>query len=307
MRSKSLLAAVLAGFVLSPAVPAHAQEIYIWEDEHGIQHFSDRRPDGKYEVTVRRAIAEPVRPVTMQNVGSEREPQWRLANRLHGPVTVRVALSEPANVVSEPPLPALIELPANSARDVLIGPFDDRQSWRYRIEMSAIPGSLAATPEYDFLYQLPIDPDATLRIGQGFGGQFSHDQTQSRYAVDFSLPTGTPILAARGGKVMDLERWFHRSGQDIDRDGPRANHVRVLHEDGTMAIYAHLDYNSIEVRAGQRVEQGQLLGHSGNTGFSTGPHLHFAVQANRDMQLVSIPFRMVDHQAREISDRLHDQ
>lgn len=306
--SLNRLATLISCFCLIAAValpvPSGAQEIYIWEDEHGIKHFSDRRPDGEYEVKVQRAIAEPGRPVTMRNIGSEREPQWRFSSRLHGPVTLRVALSEAANVVSEPQLPALIELPANDSRDVLIGPFDERRSWRYRIEMSAVPGSLAATPDHDYPYQLPIAPDATVRIGQGFGGKFSHDQPHSRYAVDFTLPLGTPILAARAGKVMDLERWFHRAGQNVERDGPRANYVRVLHEDGTMAVYAHLDYNSIQVRPGQQVEQGQLLGRSGNTGFSTGPHLHFSIQINRNMQLVSIPFRMFDHAGNEISDRL---
>jgi murein DD-endopeptidase MepM/ murein hydrolase activator NlpD len=66
----------------------------------------------------------------------------------------------------------------------------------------------------------------------------------------------------------------------------------VLHEDGTMAVYAHLQPESVIVRPGQRVNTGQRLGASGNTGFSTGPHLHFALQVNRGMELVSIPFRM---------------
>ncbi len=303
IKSSALIVAALAAFALNATPPAHPQEIHIWEDEHGIKHFSDRRPEGDFDVTSKRAIAEPGRPVTMENVGSEREPQWRLSSRLHGPVTVRIALSEATNVVSEPLLPALIELPANSSRDVLIGPFDERQSWRYRIEMDAIPGSLEAEPDYEFPYKLPIDPETSLRIGQGFNGQFSHNEPHSRHAVDFSLPVGTPVLAARGGRVMKVERWFHQSGQNLERDGPRANHVRVVHEDGTMAVYAHLDYNSIQVRPGQQVETGQLLGRSGNTGFSTGPHLHFAVQVNLNMQLVSIPFPMIDHEGREISTR----
>ena len=59
-----------------------------------------------------------------------------------------------------------------------------------------------------------------------------------------------------------------------------------------MAVYAHLQPEGVQVRAGQRVRKGQRIGLSGNTGFTSGPHLHFAVQVNRDMRLVSIPFRM---------------
>ena len=59
-----------------------------------------------------------------------------------------------------------------------------------------------------------------------------------------------------------------------------------------MALYAHLRSEGALVRVGQRVRQGQQIGLSGNTGFTTGPHLHFAVQVNRGMRLESLPFRM---------------
>jgi murein DD-endopeptidase MepM/ murein hydrolase activator NlpD len=49
----------------------------------------------------------------------------------------------------------------------------------------------------------------------------------------------------------------------------------------------------VYVRVGERVGVGQQIGASGNTGYSSGPHLHFAVQVNRGMRLASIPFRMV--------------
>jgi murein DD-endopeptidase MepM/ murein hydrolase activator NlpD len=68
--------------------------------------------------------------------------------------------------------------------------------------------------------------------------------------------------------------------------------VRLLHDDGAMSVYAHLKTDGVHVRVGQRVRAGQPIGLSGNTGFTTGPHLHFAVQVNRGMRLESIPFRM---------------
>ena len=68
--------------------------------------------------------------------------------------------------------------------------------------------------------------------------------------------------------------------------------VEIMNADGSMALYAHLAENGALVHQGQQVEVGQRIGLSGNTGYSTAPHLHFAVQVNRGMQLVSIPFRM---------------
>jgi murein DD-endopeptidase MepM/ murein hydrolase activator NlpD len=92
--------------------------------------------------------------------------------------------------------------------------------------------------------------------------------------------------------VMQVESDFEKAGLDREKYGGRANFVRVLHDDGTMGLYAHLKPEGVLVRVGQRVRQGQRIGLSGNTGFTTGPHLHFAVQVNRGMRLVSIPFRL---------------
>ena len=285
------------------AAVAQAQEIYIWEDENGIRHLGDRRPEGDYEVRVQRAIAQPEAPVEMTNVGSEREPEWRFANRMHGLVTISVALRDSSNVVTDPTLPARIELPANGHRSVLVGAMDPRAGWRYSIEMSAVPGPLDPDIESDHPYRVPLASDQPVRIGQGFGGRFSHDMPHSRYAIDFAVPVGTIVQAARAGTVMDIERYFHRAGQDPERDGPRANYVRILHEDGSMAVYAHLDYKGVLVSPGERVDIGQAIGRSGNTGFSTGPHLHFSVQVNRSMQLLSVPFEMFDHEDRPLRPR----
>ena len=124
-----------------------AQEVYLWTDEDGIRHLSDRKPDGDYEVKVQRAIAQPEAPVEMTNVGSEREPEWRFSNRMHGPVAVEVSLAEAGNVVTEPALPARLELPALGHRSVLIGPL-----------------APAADASYDdaYDYRLPFPPEQAL-------------------------------------------------------------------------------------------------------------------------------------------------
>ena len=293
--TSAVLRALSVLLIAATSVLAYAQEIYLWTDDDGVRHVSDRQPEDDYEVTVQRAIAQPEAPVEMTNVGSQRAPEWQFSNRMHGPVTVMVSLGETENVVTEPALPTYLELPGLGHRSVLIAALEPAAAWSYSIHMSATPGPLFPTPDADFDYRLPFAPDQPVRIGQSFSGEFSHHAPHSLHAVDFTLPVGTPVLAARAGTVMDAERYFHRAGQDAEIDGPKANYVRILHADGSMGVYAHLEYNGVSVSPGQRVTAGQQIGRSGNTGFSTGPHLHFAVQVNRDMELVSIPFQMRDH------------
>ena len=68
-----------------------------------------------------------------------------------------------------------------------------------------------------------------------------------------------------------------------------ANFVQVLHDDGTYAIYAHLQLDTMRVRPGQRVARGEYIANSGNTGFSSGPHLHFVVVRNAGLRSESVP------------------
>ena len=91
---------------------------------------------------------------------------------------------------------------------------------------------------------------------------------------------------------MQAEDKF-RGGGKQKRYLTRANQVRILHDDGTMAVYAHLQPNSVRVQRGAKIARGQWIANSGNTGYSSGPHLHFVVQLNAGMSLESLPFRFV--------------
>jgi murein DD-endopeptidase MepM/ murein hydrolase activator NlpD len=84
------------------------------------------------------------------------------------------------------------------------------------------------------------------------------------------------VHAAREGVVVLVED-SHDEGCAHENCGRFANFVVVLHSDGTTGEYFHLEHGSARVRVGELVARGQWLARSGNTGFSTAPHLHFGV------------------------------
>lgn len=212
-------------------------------------------------------------------------------NALAGPVEVELQATGFAPR-ADPPLPARVTVPAFGR--VLVARLDAAATGAH-LRLPAVPGLPTARPR-DATYLYPLR-NAPVRISQGFGGAFSHDDEENRHAVDFVAPAGTPVLAARDGVVMQVAddatgRVDPRIAFDPGDDRVRGNFIRILHDDGTMALYAHLQTGGVIVTPGARVLRGTIIGFSGNTGLSTAPHLHFVLQANRGMRLASLPFRM---------------
>ena len=138
-------------------------------------------------------------------------------------------------------------------------------------------------------YRVPFAIATNHTVSQAFPEVATHTTPDSYYAVDMAMPIGTDIFAARGGVVFDVASTNFSGGLDPERDGPNANVVRILHDDGTYAIYAHLNTNSIRVKPGDVVRRGEYIADSGNTGFTSGPHLHFAIVRNAGMRIESVP------------------
>ena len=122
-------------------------------------------------------------------------------------------------------------------------------------------------------YRLPFDAARPRQLILGIG--VGTHRTRDHFAFDFAMPTGTPVLAARSGTVARVVDGYTEGGLDDPLRG-RDNAVLVLHTDGSFARYGHLS-PGIPVAVGAKVEVGQLLARSGNTGWSEEPHLHFAV------------------------------
>ena len=76
---------------------------------------------------------------------------------------------------------------------------------------------------------------------------------------------------------------------------PYGNFIKIYHGDGTIGSYVHLKRNGSIVEKGDKIEKGQLIGFSGNTGWSSGPHLHFMVAQNKDFQNITLPIKFLNY------------
>jgi murein DD-endopeptidase MepM/ murein hydrolase activator NlpD len=115
------------------------------------------------------------------------------------------------------------------------------------------------------LMKTPVDG---ARISSGFGMRFHPVLGYSRMhkGIDFAVPVGTPVMAAGAGVV-----------QIAGRLGGYGNYLRINHQNGYGTAYGHLSRLAPGIHAGSHVHQGQIVAYSGNTGMSTGPHLHYEI------------------------------
>jgi hypothetical protein len=282
---------MLAVLALLPHSAA-ADNIYKYQDEDGIWHFTDRAPESDVDFEITYMEREPEPRVNLRKEGPKENPVYMVFNDFWGPVEIELSLMDAVNVLSEPSLPARFVIPAQTERTLVgIGALDPRRGFQYRLSVASVPGRPIDPPTGDMVLLPPIAAGEQYPVSQGFQGERTHTTPDSEFAIDIVMPVGTPILAARAGTVMDVEEDFNRGGTDRSKFVDKANHVRILHSDGTMGLYAHLDLASVSVRPGSRIRAGQQIARSGNTGYSSGPHLHFAVQANVGMKLISMPFK----------------
>jgi len=120
-------------------------------------------------------------------------------------------------------------------------------------------------------YLLPFTPGEWYPLTQSYC--LSEGGHRSQLAYDFGMPIGRDVLAARAGVVKDLRE----DSPDDGRGHGEHNYVFVEHADGTVAFYAHLMRDGVLVEVGDRVEAGQVIALSGNSGMTGSPHLHFGV------------------------------
>lgn len=154
---------------------------------------------------------------------------------------------------------------------ILLSPFVSSSQQEYSINDLKNGKNIT---DSSYIYTLPFEYKKKVFLIQGYESMFSH---KGGRALDFKVKNGTNICAARGGVVTAIREDSDKRGLKPENlsDG---NYILIAHEDASVANYWHFQKNGVLVNVGDTVMAGQLIGVSGNTGYSAFPHLHFEVQ-----------------------------
>jgi murein DD-endopeptidase MepM/ murein hydrolase activator NlpD len=276
---------VVLALAATLSVPsAGAQQVYRYKDKSGQWVYTDRPPDGQSSAR------------TMSIAGGAASPRIVVQPRSSSGGIALVAVNECRCSVEFGVKATGADGKQQGARAVL-----SPRSEQVLLEVPAPPGTGAIQFDYGYVigdpaathqppgpYRAPFAAARSFPVTQAPPDAITHRDAGSRDAIDIAMPVGTAVHAARDGLVINVAHKFFRGGttQEV-RD--EANFVQVLHDDGTTAVYAHLQMDTVRVRPGQRVSRGEYIANSGNTGYSSGPHLHFVVLRNAGLKSESVP------------------
>ncbi len=167
-------------------------------------------------------------------------------------------------------------VPANKKAELLnsFTKINNDKGYSFGIKSRSIFGNVTSIHDKNYTYQLPFSSQIPIKVSQGYNGKFSHSGVK---ALDFNLSIGFPVLAAREGIVVFIQDKF-----EVACPEPRCakfnNYVTIQHTDGSFAEYGHITKGSAKVKVGDKVVLArQEIAKVGNTGYSSGPHLHFEV------------------------------
>lgn len=185
--------------------------------------------------------------------------------------TVNLSLTL-TNMSADTTLPHIKSYPAYSrTKAVRLTATGAPYSWSS--SMYGLSGKLDAPTTDTYAYNMPWD------AGDSYFTNYSPNPTHG-YALDFGMPESTPLYAARAGVVIAVIDSYSVGGTD---PALPPNIISIEHVDGTIARYLHLVKGGARVQVGQIVNAGDLIGLSGNVGYSSGPHLHFDVLRRIDI------------------------
>lgn len=198
-------------------------------------------------------------------------------NSGHCPVSIMMSFPTIKNLKANKGLPVEMVIPNDGEEHLIVSLqlINTKASSNYVFDFRYALGDIFDTKhDANYAYTLPFQKGKRSVVGQGYNGRFSHHGIK---ALDFDLKTGTEVLAAREGTVVAIKEDSNHGCKSQKCKG-HSNYILVYHdEDGTFASYVHLKKDGAKVKAGDKVKAGQVIGYSGNTGWSSGPHLHFEV------------------------------
>lgn len=185
-------------------------------------------------------------------------------------------------------------IPAQAEKKFIAEMFVENTRFPYQFNYTYLwnYGDFSVDKVAEYVYDLPYQAQQQFQIMQGYNGNFSH---QNEYSLDFDMPVGTGIVAVRDGIVAKVED--SNSQRCIQKECAQFNnYVLIFHEDGTFSEFSHLDKEGALVKPGDKVTKGQLIAKSGNTGWSTAPHLHLVIfkQKLHHRETLSTSFKIFD-------------
>jgi len=216
-----------------------------------------------------------------------------------GEVTLTFDVS-PVNLEGNVSFPHTATFKPGQTEAFTLAPIRPDAPWHYSYTTYYKLGSSDAVHDDSVVYQLPYAPGSSYKVSQGYNSGFSHHGAE-QFAIDWKIPEGTELRAARGGRVVRVKDDSNVGGRTIRFD-PYNNFIIIRHEDGTLGHYCHLKKDGIKVTPGQMVQAGDAIALSGNTGFSSGAHLHFCVYKTQDgRQRVTIPVKFEHADGRAVT------
>ena len=280
---RPLILAVALVYAITVASPAVA-EVYRYKDERGNWVYADRPP----------AAGRPAESLPVKSGAVS--PRIVVEPRSSNGAVDMIAVNECRCVVE-----FAIKVRGGDGQERTAKAVVPERSQQVLLAVPTAPGTGTIAFDYGYVigmpdavhaphrpYRAPFALAQSFLVSQAPPLAITHRDAASRNAIDIVMPVGTAVHAAREGLVINVAHRFFRGGLDT-AISDEANFVQVLHDDGTTAIYAHLQMDTIRVRPGQRVERGEYIANSGNTGFSSGPHLHFVVVRNAGFRSESVP------------------
>src|SRR5215213_1094146 len=229
--------------------------------------------------------------VVTEREGEVTRVMVRNSETLDMTATIEVGM---ASMNSSVPLPYTVTVPAGKTVEAFrLTPTG--ANWSFNYTNNYTVGAYGVKHDDSALYSLPYVAGTSFKVTQGYHGTFSHTGPDE-FATDWKMPEGTPVLAAREGVIVSVKDQFEKGGANRKFEDC-ANMIVIQHADGTMAHYCHLSPRTAKVKLGEKVRAGDLLAASGNTGFTSGPHLHFAVFKARDghgRETIPVKFRTAE-------------